>query len=560
MDRTLDQQRSARNVAALALVGMGALLLLLVLWVARAPAPVAAQTERPPDAACRLCHGDHTGALSLPSGEALSLRVDLEALAASVHGPGAPAPVYCTDCHRNETGYRYPHVTNPVQSVEAFRASIAPACQACHQELGRHNPGHLLAEDPSRTPVCTDCHGGHEVEPAANLNQDPVGFCQSCHGTYEDPRVAQAHEAIAPRLTGEISCRTCHADQALYPDDQLCRTCHGLLESTVTLPSGEEVDLHVDEAVLAASVHGTRLQEVNGYEPLRCTSCHRDPERYTFPHPALEETDLRHLTLAMDDLCQECHTEIAAREQDSVHAEARAEGKLEAASCADCHGSHAIQPPNEPRERISQTCSQCHAKINEQYAQSVHGAALLGEHNPDVPVCTDCHGVHDIPRAQTAEFRVTSPDTCGECHADEALMAKYGISTQVFETYVADFHGTTVELFEKQTPWQETNKAVCYDCHGIHNILPPTDEHSSVMRENLANTCRQCHPDANSNFPDAWLGHYQPTWETAPLVYAVNLFYRIVIPVTIGGFLLFISTDVYRRLSDRLRSRKEESA
>lgn len=176
--------------------------------------------------------------------------------------------------------------------------------------------------------------------------------------------------------------------------------------------------------------------------------------------------DARGLSLAMDDLCQECHTEIAVLEHDGVHEAARERGELAAASCADCHGSHNIQSPNEPRERVSTTCGNCHSTINEVYAESVHGAALLGEHNPDVPVCIDCHGVHNMQSPRTAEFRVTSPDMCADCHADEALMAKYDISTNVFDTYVADFHGTTVALFEKQTPWQETNKAVCYDCRG----------------------------------------------------------------------------------------------
>jgi hypothetical protein len=64
-------------------------------------------------------------------------------------------------------------------------------------------------------------------------------------------------------------------------------------------------------------------------------------------------------------------------------------------------------------------------------------------------------------------------------------MSQYDISTDVFDTYVADFHGTTVTLFEKQTPDHETNKAVCYDCHGVHNILPSTDENSSVIKANL---------------------------------------------------------------------------
>ena len=242
-----------------------------------------------------------------------------------------------------------------------------------------------------------------------------------------------------------------------------------------------------------------------------------------------------------------------------MHGQALAEGNLNAPTCVDCHGNHTIDVPGEPREKVSVTCKQCHSTINEQYANSVHGAALLGEHNPDVPVCTDCHGVHNIPDPRTAEFRVASPQMCGDCHADDEMMAKYGISTEVFDTYVADFHGTTVELFERQSPHEETNKAVCYDCHGIHNILPANDEHSQIIQENLLTTCRQCHPDATANFPAAWTSHFQPSLQHNPLVYLVNLFYWIVIPVTIGGFLLFIGSDVYRMGRERRQRNQQES-
>lgn len=130
-------------------------------------------------------------------------------------------------------------------------------------------------------------------------------------------------------------------------------------------------------------------------------------------------------------------------------------------------------------------------------------------------------------------------------------MNKYGISTDIFNTYVADFHGTTVELFEKQSPDHETNKAVCYDCHGVHNIFPTEDEHAQVIKDNLLATCRQCHPDADANFPDAWTSHFKPSLEHNPLIYLVDLFYAILIPVTIGGFVFFIITDVYRQLLRR---------
>ena len=138
-------------------------------------------------------------------------------------------------------------------------------------------------------------------------------------------------------------------------------------------------------------------------------------------------------------------------------------------------------------------------------------------------------------------------------------MTKYNISTDVFDTYVADFHGTTVELFDKQAPWQETNKAVCYDCHGVHNILPASNEHSQVIRENLVTTCQKCHPDASASFPDAWTSHFKPSLQHNPLVYLVNLFYTVLIPGVLGGFALFIGSDLFRRFGDRRHKKQERN-
>jgi hypothetical protein len=131
-------------------------------------------------------------------------------------------------------------------------------------------------------------------------------------------------------------------------------------------------------------------------------------------------------------------------------------------------------------------------------------------------------------------------------------MNKYDISTDVFETYVSDFHGTTVALFEKQDPTSETNKAVCYDCHGVHNIKSPDDPHAGI-KSNLLVTCQECHPDATSNFSDAWTSHFKPSLENNTLVYLVDLFYMIVIPLTLGFFILLISTDVFYRVRVRLQ-------
>jgi nitrate/TMAO reductase-like tetraheme cytochrome c subunit len=318
------------------------------------------------------------------------------------------------------------------------------------------------------------------------------------------------------------------------------------------------IDPHVDLATLHNSVHGAFDIQGQPYGGVQCTDCHHDLERYAeFPHAPLPDMTPREMTVAAEESCQGCHTYIFETHLDSVHAEALAGGNLEAATCLDCHGSHSIQDADEPRERISNTCGACHTGEHEAYANSVHGAALLGEQNPDVAVCTDCHGVHSIEDPTTAAFHLNSPQICADCHADDEMMAKYDISTDVFETYVADFHGTTVTLFEKQSPDQETNSAVCYDCHGVHNILPADDEHSQILKENLLTTCQQCHPNATANFPNAWMSHFRPSWEHNRLVYVVDLFYRFFIPTVLGGFLIYIGSDVYHRYARRGHRRKD---
>lgn len=519
-----------------------------------------AQFVPSPNTTCLLCHLDATETYTLPSGESFGVDVDPTVLDASVHGDHAEVDILCTDCHVNGDRYRYPHVPNPADTVAEFEAAIGQNCEQCHVPLTQHNPGHLLAEEQAGLPNCIDCHGGHAVTETDAMAADPIGTCQTCHTDFAELGEVEAVQEMHERVVGKLSndgptCQTCHADTPPATADAECKTCHTLLDGTLTLESGEEIPLEVHPEVLMDSVHGERSVQGVDYPALQCVDCHT-VDTYTFPHEPVEAETAREYTLAREAICADCHTEIVELNETSVHALALEAGNEDAASCVDCHGAHDTQPPDEPRSQVSQTCATCHSTIYEQYATSVHGAALLDESNPDVPVCTDCHGAHDIVDPTTAEFRLRSPELCAECHADEELMHQYDISTEVFDTYVADFHGTTVTLFEQTAPDQETNKAVCYDCHGVHNILPANDENSQVIKENLLATCRQCHPDANANFPDSWMSHFKPSWERNRLVYVINLFYQILIPSLVGGFALFIGSDVVRRWWDRRRSRR----
>ena len=187
----------------------------------------------------------------------------------------------------------------------------------------------------------------------------------------------------------------------------------------------------------------------------------------------------------------------------------------------------------------------------------MHGQALTTG-NPDVPTCVDCHGVHTMLDPRTTSFRLNSPQLCAKCHADSTMMAKYGISTNVFDTYVSDFHGTTVTLFQRQSPDLPTNKPVCYDCHGVHNMQKITDENSPAFKANLLRVCQRCHPNATANFPASWLSHYEPSLQRFPLIYYVNLFYRIMIPLVIGLMVLYVLIEVISRTIRRSRGSGNE--
>ncbi len=321
--------------------------------------------------------------------------------------------------------------------------------------------------------------------------------------------------------------------------DPLCLDCHGDPELARTLPSGEVLSLYLDVEAYGRSVHGDRLA---------CIDCHERNQEY--PHTSPGVYSRRDFAVAEYELCKRCHFENYARTLDSIHYDALAEGDPRAPICTDCHTAHRVVSLEESRTQVVQTCSACHLDVYRAYAGSVHGRALR-EENPDVPDCITCHGVHNIAGATVPSFRQSSVNRCAGCHSDEKRMGKYGVSSRVLNTYLDDFHGKTVGFYQKQTSEVWPDVAVCTDCHGVHDMKPVDDPESRVIKENLVTACRRCHPDASTNFPAAWLSHYEPSLSTAPLVYLVKQYYRFLIPVMMVGLGLNIALDLWRLAHNR---------
>lgn len=379
---------------------------------------------------------------------------------------------------------------------------------------------------------------------------------------------------------------------AALAEGEHCLSCHGSPAGLIAgadslgyrLPQGSQTKLVV------------KLGEGSVHADLLCGDCH--PEAMEIPHPK---------SMGQGNPCIACHEEAAATLQKSVHQDPLGEGSFRAqcwachtahdvrspqdpasslapqnvaktclqchnkqeylvgvhgrgvalagldlaATCVSCHGGHDILPADDPQSKVARanvpgTCGNCHRRVTEMYLASVHGKKLA-ELNEDVPVCVDCHAAHATVDPMLPRFRSSSPTLCARCHADKSLAAKYGLRAEVFDTYVADFHGTTAELFRAVTPDQPLNKAVCYDCHGYHDVESVREVGATGLQQRLLERCRVCHQQATERFLSAWTAHYTPDRERYPVIYYVRLFYQIVIPSTIGFFLLYIGLDIWGR-------------
>lgn len=253
----------------------------------------------------------------------------------------------------------------------------------------------------------------------------------------------------------------------------------------------------VDRARHRESVHALR--------GLQCSSCHTGIDLETHAdEPKVAKVN-----------CSRCHETIPS----DVH-----EG-----SCAECH--------NEPHYRSTASCTKCHGEIVGLYEKSVHGRAG----HEDVPVCANCHMPHKMRSVKSPEMRLQSIDLCERCHGDAEKMSKHGVSTDVMQTYLSDFHGASVRLHRIEGGPSGPMKATCIDCHGAHDIRD-----KAALRSNLVTACAKCHPDANDSFTGAWLGHKRPGPKQSTLVFLVQLAYWIGIPFMLVGLGVFIVLDLRR--------------
>lgn len=374
-------------------------------------------------------------------------------------------------------------------------------------------------------------------------------YSRSALAQESGPTPSATPTGVSPHAAND--CLGCHSNP-----NMVGRFSDGKTMSLYYDPKQHEGSLHVEGCRSCHDIQNEYPHKVS--QPQSCETCHTQifggVSKDTAVFDITYYPDQRAVELDINESCRKCHSENFDEMSDSAHMRVFERGNRYAPVCLDCHGSHNITSPSEPRTKTPQICSKCHLSVYTTYESSIHGAALEADSNPDVPTCINCHGSHKVSGPGSENFRADSITLCGSCHADKVLMGKYGISTNVFQTYLDDFHGRTVDFFRKSHEAKIT-KATCYDCHGIHNIQAPDNKLSSVYPANLQKTCQQCHPDAGITFPEAWLSHYSPTWEDTPALFAVTTFYKFLVPSIIGGFVVYIGLDARRRIADKFKKR-----
>jgi len=462
--------------------------------LAAAPSPAAEKATDAPEG-CLGCHGQKGLFFTFQNGEKLGVFVDAAKFQESQH-----RTLPCTACHSEFSEQDHPQ--RVFKNREHYASSSSTVCRRCHpDEQLRKSPVHAaLLSGGKRSPVCTSCHNPHTIA-----------------------SVTKGAKFVS--------------------ENELCMRCHKQA-LTATLRNGARIPLTVDTRILDGSVHAK----------LACFDCHFGFS--SSQHPKRNFSSPRDFSIAQAEACRRCHFDKYTKNLESIHYEILSSGNLNAPVCTDCHGSHAVMQARADKLTSSKRCGKCHQEIFATYTSSVHGTALLQESNTDVPICADCHTAHTILEAHSRNYLEKVPEICGKCHGDATLMKKYGLYPGVVNSYLQDFHGVTLKSYQRQQADASAGPsrkdiATCVDCHGVHDITKTSGPTTNLVKARLMKRCQKCHPGATESYPDAWLSHYEPSLKNAPLVFLINLMYKLFIPFMLIGLILQILLHIWRYAVNR---------
>ena len=360
-------------------------------------------------------------------------------------------------------------------------------------------------------------------------------FKKSVHGNRE---CSYCHEGIKElpheEKLSEVRCERCHSD--VFKEYE--KSIHGKKKDGER--NAKCADCHGSHYIKPSS---DPESQTNYFKvPYTCGRCHDDPELVEAGKTRVKKP-LKYYSLSI-------HGRLVINEK-----------MEEAPNCVFCHGSHSVYPAGDPKSKVHRnnlpsTCGECHSDAYKEYMESVHGTSFV-KGAIDAPVCSSCHGEHEIlppseKKSPVSPFSILK--TCSDCHASERITKKYSLPSYTVFSYQDSYHGLVYKF-------GDIRAANCASCHGHHLILPSSDPRSLIYPENLATTCGRCHPGASKNFAKGRI-HPVITKESERLsdliIYYVRLFYLILIPLIIGGMFFHNLIDFIYRLREKYKEQKEK--
>ncbi len=336
---------------------------------------------------CMECHNDKELVREKDDGTVDSLYVDQTKFSNSIHGE-----LSCVDCHEDitelphEEKLKQPDCSSCHDDVmDEYMKSIhgiaweenhqdAPMCWDCH------SAHYVYPSDDSlstlfilnQPKVCAPCHSNPEIIKKYNI---PISRPCEMYKTS-----VHFKAALEKACLHSARCTDCHGGHDIQPSVMLNSKTNRM--KTPETCSKCHPDIYED---FINSVHGKGLLAGVRDAPT-CTDCHT--EHGIKDH--LDPSSTVYSTVISKTLCPQCHEAIRIVSKyrmnpsvvesynDSYHGLANRAGSVVTANCASCHGVHDILPSADPNSRINKnnltkTCGTCHPGVSEKVALgSVH--------------------------------------------------------------------------------------------------------------------------------------------------------------------------------------------
>ncbi len=340
---------------------------------------------------------------------------------------------------------------------------------------------------------CVDCHEGGDYDDEPHWPEPVAVDCASCHEEASNLWMERFYRhLIRKEYEGEIpGCVDCHGSHQIRVGDvvsatESCARCH------------EEQFNAWQE-----SYHASRYSDDPRRYPT-CVTCHD-------PH-FKGRKELMGVTAYKQEIvlvCSSCHQRDIETYVHSTHYRRLEEdGDDRAPSCVDCHESHAILKPSDPRSRvndlnISVTCDACH----EGHRASLHKEA--GRDDSTVS-CSFCHTGHQTDMTSISD-RIFKEggifNKCNYCHAEHSASDKRAVlahgNVMDAELVGKEINCTECHVYHWQVPDENgiprQSHSDCENCHAEQNMAYVKSIHGRASAAGIeeAPTCVTCHEEGN---------------------------------------------------------------